>query len=126
MLWRLIMFYEAMCIAGTLTYFVVVITKEIAHYVRTKDVRIARLEDYFKHNYGIGIDDLTKHDYVEAAAKYLFAGWFYGMAALNLYYDFLDHDAKEQRRERVDRFFEKFDLDQNVDDLIKEEFNKEG
>ena len=97
MLWSIVWFYEAMCIAGTLTFFVVTLTKEIVHCVRTKDIRFERLEDYFKHNYGIGINDLTKHDYVEAAAKYLFAGWFYGMVALNLYYDFLEYDAERQK-----------------------------
>lgn len=97
MLWSIVWFYEAMCIAGTLTYFVVVLTKETVHYAKTKDIRFERLNDYFKRNYGMGIDDLTKHDYVEAAAKYLFAGWFYGMVALNEYYNFLEYDAERQK-----------------------------
>ena len=81
MLWSIVWFYEAMCIAGTLTYFVVVLAKEMVHYAKTKDVRF----------------DLTKHDYVEDAVKYLFAGWFYGMVALNEYYNFLEYDAERQK-----------------------------
>lgn len=97
MLWSIVLFYEAMCIAGFLTYFLVAITKEVTHYVRTDDNRIERMSDYFRRNYGIGFDSLTKQDYANAAVKFLLAGWFYGMLCLNEYYVFLEYDAEQQK-----------------------------
>lgn len=96
MLWSIVLFYEAMCITGFLTYFLVAFTKEIVHCVKTNDNRFERLENYFRRNYGIRREDLTKRDWAEAAVRWLLAGWYYGMVCLNMYYDFLEYDAKMQ------------------------------
>ena len=97
MLWSIVWFYEAMCITGFVTYFVVAFTKEIVHYVKTNDNRFERLENYLRRNYGIRREDITKRDLVEAVIRWSLAGWYYGVMCLNMYYEFLEYDAEQQK-----------------------------
>ena len=90
MLWRLLLFYEGMCIAGTLTYFVVIIVKEFLYWKRYHNVRMSRLIGYLPND----CQTMTKKDWIDVTIMMLSAGWLYGMLALNEYYELCEYDAE--------------------------------
>ena len=90
MLWKVIMFYEGMCIAGLLTYFMVVYVKEFIYWKRHHNVRITRILGYLDD----GLEDFTKEDWIEIIIKMFVAGWLCGMLALNKYYELCEYDAE--------------------------------
>ena len=90
MLWRLLLFYEGMCIAGTLTYFMVIIVKEFIYWKKYHNVRMNRLVNYLDED----CMNLTKKDWIDITIIMVSAGWLYGMLALNKYYDLCEYDAE--------------------------------
>lgn len=94
MLWRIIMFYEVMCLAGFVVPCVVMIVKECFYECRTGDQE--RIDRFLKYLYG-NVDVSIKENIFELIIRWMAYGWYAGMLVLSKYYDFLDYDAERTK-----------------------------
>ena len=96
MLWRTIMFYEVMCLAGFVVPFVVIMVKECIYAHKTGDWE--RTDRFSRYMYGnVKVLKLVKNNFFEIIIRWMAFGWYVGILVLNKYYDFLDYDAEQQK-----------------------------